>query len=80
MARVGFPIGSELSSGRSKPNEADLLRLKRFARYLKYAVQEGHGVGIPSDGAVSEVVVASDTDWAGDEVQRKSCNCYLVVA
>ena len=53
-----------LSHVLSEPREADMLRLKRFARYLQGTL--GYGVWLPKKGAVDELQVWVDSDSAGD--------------
>ncbi|HIG87931.1 MAG TPA: transposon Pol polyprotein, partial [Planctomycetes bacterium] len=66
----------ELSHGLSQPNEADMCRLKRFGRWLKD--QDGLGIWFPRAGKPDILNIDTDSDWAGDKVQRKSTSSHMI--
>ena len=75
-----MPVSSyavkELSHGLSSPTEADMRRLKRFARWLRG--QSGLGIWFPREGRPDKLFSDTDSDWAGDKVQRKSTSCHYI--
>ena len=62
-----------LATSMAKPTHADWQKLKRLGRYLKGKPR----LVIKYDWQTvcSRVTANSDSDWAGDKVDRKSCHC-----
>lgn len=72
---TGFAV-RELSKRLRNPTEADWTRLTRLARYLKGTIHIA--VFIPVEGEMKYLDMVSDTDWAGDRLERKSTACGCI--
>jgi len=66
----------ELTTELKEPSVASWTRLKRVTRYMKGVQDEG--VWFPKAGDTSELLISTDTDWAGCRATRKSCACYTI--
>ena len=66
----------ELTQDLRVPNEAAQQRLKRLTRYM--IGTRDHGMRFPVAGEPRELLVSTDTDWAGDKISRKSCTCITI--
>eukprot|EP00971_Amphidinium_carterae_P169448 3357096-Amphidinium_carterae.1 len=67
----------ELSHALQNPSAADMRRLKRLARYLQHS--RFFGLWMDEGEDIEDLNIFSDTDWAGDKVNRKStssCHVY----
>ena len=74
---TGFAI-KELGKQMNEPNQADFARVKRLARYLKFA--KNRGIWIPRGQAdLDELKVFSGTDWAGDKITRKGTSPHAIM-
>ena len=66
----------ELSHGLAHPNEADMARLRRFAKWLKG--EPGLGIWFPVEGDTRDLFVDTDSDWAADKVTRRSISSHMI--
>ncbi|CAK0871316.1 unnamed protein product, partial [Prorocentrum cordatum] len=65
-----------LSKRMSKPTVNDMKRLKHLGRYL-LGVRD-YGLFFPKEGGVDILECYTDSDWAGDTVDRKSVSCGVL--
>ena len=63
-------ITAKLCSQMSNPKAGDMARLKRVARYLRYRPRAGQL--LRWQGPEAKLRVFTDSDWAGDQVSRRS--------
>lgn len=66
----------ELSKKMKQPNEADWLRLLRLGRYLVGTMDIA--IFLPKEGSMEWLEMKSDTDWAGDVLDRNSTACGVI--
>jgi hypothetical protein len=72
---VGFAV-RELTVDLKTPTHQSMTALVRLARYL--IGTRDFGIFIPVEGKIEELLVYSDTNWAGDSNNRKSVACGAI--